>query len=133
MYRKSKRGRTLVGKNGRITSNSKKNVDNFISEIYDRTDLSDSEKITLANDVRAYVDSYHINGKKLTTSGFFAHYETDKINRLLTNAGYSAQELADELGVDVDQVLNTDNWNKGMFMGVWELDFNYTGPILKHI
>ena len=56
MYRKSKRGRTLVGKNGRITSNSKKNVDNFINEIYDRTDLSDSEKITLANDVRAYVD-----------------------------------------------------------------------------
>lgn len=70
MYRKSKRSRTLVGKDGRITKNSKKNVDTLIQQINDRTDLTKAEKSTLINDVRAYVDSYHQNGKKLTVNGF---------------------------------------------------------------
>ena len=133
MYRKSKRGRTLVGKNGVISKNSKKNVDELIQTIQERTDLSSSEKITLINDVYAYVDSYHQSNKKLTVNGFFAHYENDKINRLLTNAGYTAQELADELGISEEDVLNKANWDKDVFMGMWQLDFNYTGPLLKHI
>ena len=33
MYRKSKRSRTLVGKNGVISTNSKKNVNNLIDDI----------------------------------------------------------------------------------------------------
>lgn len=133
MYRKSKRGRTLVGKNGVISSNSKQNVENLIQAIQERTDLSSSEKITLTNDVRAYVDAYHQSHKKLTVNGFFAHYESDKINRMLTNAGYTAQELADELGISEEEVLNKANWEKDVFMGMWQLDFNYTGPLLKHI
>lgn len=133
MYRKSKRGRTLVGKNGVISKNSKKNVDELIRTIQERTDLSSSEKVTLINDVHAYVDAYHQSNKKLTVNGFFAHYESDKINRMLTNAGYTAQELADELGISEEDVLNRANWDKDVFMGMWQLDFNYTGPLLKHI
>lgn len=133
MYRKSKRSRTLVGKNGKITSNSKKNVNNLIDEINARTDLSRAQKTTLINDLKAYVDAYHKSNKKLTVNGFFAHYEDDKINRLLTNAGYTADELADELGVTEDEVLDPNNWSGGIFMGMWELDFNYTGSLLKHI
>ena len=133
MYRKSKRGRTLVGKNGVISKNSKKNVDEFIKQIEARDDLSSAEKITLVSDVRAYVDAYHGQKQKLTTNGFFAHYESDKVNRMLTNAGYTANELAQELGVTEDDILNSKNWDKDIFMGVWQLDFNYTGPILKHI
>lgn len=133
MYRKSKRGRTLVGKNGVISKNSKNNVEKLIKTIQDRDDLSDSEKITLTSDIRAYVDAYHQSHKKLTVNGFFAHYESDKINRMLTNAGYTPEELADELGVNVEDILNKENWNKDIFMGAWQLNFNYTGPILKHI
>ena len=70
MYRKSKRSRTLVGKNGRISQNSKKNVEALIEKINERTDLTKAEKSTLINDVKAYVDSYHQNGKKLTENGF---------------------------------------------------------------
>lgn len=133
MYRKSKRGRTLVGKNGRVTSNSKKNVEELINKIESRVDLSRAEKTTLENDLRAYVDTYHKNHKKLTENGFWAHYDEDKISRMLTNAGYTAQELADELGVSEEDVLNSENWNKDIFMGQWQLNFNYTGPILSHI
>lgn len=133
MYRKSRRSKTLVGKNGRITTNSKKNVQQLIDQIEARTDLSKAEKVALEADVHAYVDSYHLRNKKLTVNGFWSHYENDKITRMLTNAGYTAQNLADEIGVSEEDVLNADNWNGDIFMGVWHFSFNYTGPILTHI
>lgn len=133
MYRKSKRGRTLVGKNGRITSNSKKNVQNLIDEIQGNANYSEDEKITLVNDLNAYVMQAHKSGKKMTTNGFWARYEEDKISRMLVNAGYTPEELADEIGVSVDEILKNENWNKGVFMGTWELSFQYTGEILKNV
>lgn len=133
MYRRSKRGRTLVGKNGVISQNSKKNVENLITKIRQSTDYTESEKLTLINDLKARVAQAHSNGDKLTTNGFFARYEEDKINRMLVNAGYSAKELADEIGVSEEDILDANNWNKGIFMGVWELQFNYTGEILKYV
>ena len=133
MYRKSKRGRTLVGKNGVISQNSKKNVENLITTIRQSTNYTDAEKLTLINDLKAMVKQAHSNGDKLTTNGFFARYEQDKINRMLVNAGYSAKELADEIGVSEEDILNSDNWKGDTFMGVWQLQFNYTGEILKYV
>jgi len=133
MYRKSKRGRTLVGKGGRITSNSKKNVDALIQKIKDNQDYSDAEKVTLINELKYTVEYYHQQNKKLTTSGFFAKFAEDKINRFLANAGYSAEELAAEAGVEVEDVLNEANWSGDYFMGVWKINFNYTGSIITHI
>lgn len=133
MYRKSKRGRTLVGKNGVISSNSKKNVERLVNEIRNRDDISDKEKIGLISDLETEVKTAHINGKKLTVNGFFAKQEEDKINRLLVNAGYTAEELAEEIGVSVEDILDEKNWNKDTFMGVWQLQFNYTGEILKYV
>ena len=133
MYRKSKRSRTLVGKGGRITTNSKKNVAELIAKIEDNKEYTRDEKITLINDLQAYVDQAHLSGKKLTVNGFFARYETDKINRMLVNAGYTADELAQEIGVSEEEILNPDNWNKNVFMGVWQLSFQYTGELLKYV
>ena len=133
MYRKSKRGRTLVGKNGVISKNSKKNVERLVNEIRNRDDISDKEKIGLISDLETEVKTAHINGKKLTVNGFFAKQEEDKINRLLVNAGYTAEELAEEIGVSVEDILDEKNWNKDTFMGVWQLQFNYTGEILKYV
>lgn len=133
MYRKSKRSRTLVGKGGRITKNSKKNVENFINQIKERTDLSERDKITLINDLKAKIDSYHLNNKKLTVSGFSSLYEKDRISKIIVASGYSVEELADEINVSEDELLNPDNWDGSIFLGKWELDFNYTGPILKRI
>lgn len=133
MYRKSKRSRTLVGKGGRITTNSKKNVNNLIEQINLSPDYTEDEKITLINDLQAYVDQAHLAKKKLTVNGFFARYETDKITRMLVNAGYTPEELAKEIGVSEEDILKTENWNKGVFMGQWELSFQYTGELLRHV
>ena len=133
MYRKSKRSRTLVGKGGRITSNSKKNVNNLLEQINNNPELTEAEKITLSNDLMAYVDQAHMAGKKLTVNGFWSRYETDKISRMLVNAGYTPEELAKEIGVNEEDVLNPENWNKDIFMGSWQLSFQYTGELLKYV
>lgn len=133
MYRKSKRSRTLVGKDGRITTNSKKNVQALVDQINSNVNYSEAEKITLVNDLYSYVDQAHLAKKKMTVNGFWARYETDKISRMLTNAGYTAQELADEIGVTEEEVMNAENWNKDIFMGSWQLTFQYTGELLRHV
>lgn len=138
MYRKSKRSRTLVGKNGVISTNSKKNVQNLVDQINANDSLSNEEKLTLVNDLYSYVDQAHLAGKKMTVNGFWARYEENKISRMLTNAGYTAEELANELSTEkkeitVEDVMNAKNWNKGVFMGEWELSFQYTGELLRHV
>ena len=70
MYRKSKRSRTLVGKDGRITTNSKKNVQALVDQINSNVNYSEAEKITLVNDLYSYVDQAHLAKKKMTVNGF---------------------------------------------------------------
>lgn len=132
-YRRSKRGLTLVGKNGRITPNSKKNVEAFKRAIMESNDYTAKEKKTLINKLDARVYNAHKTGKKLTTTGFLGSQEVNKIDRLLANAGYSADELAGEIGVTEDDILNEANWKNDVFMGKWKLSFNYTSSILKAI
>lgn len=129
-YRKSKRGLTLVGKDGRITTNSKKNVEKFKEAIMQTPGYTAAEKETLINDLDARIYNAHKNKRKLTTTGFMGAQESDKIERLLTNAGYTADELAKEIGVSEEDILNSSNWEDGVFMGTWELSFNYTSSIL---
>lgn len=133
-YRPSKRGLTLVGKNGRITPNSKKNVEKFKQMINERKDLSEKDKIDLLADVDAYVFDAHRNGRKLTTNGFLGKkYAKDSITRMLTNAGYSVDEFAKEAGVSEEEVMNEDNWKDSMFMGMFEINFQYTGSIIRYV
>ncbi len=68
---KSRRGLTLVGKDGKITPNSKKNVLKFKESIDNNPFLSRAEKITLKNKLDALIKVRHDSGKKLTTTGFY--------------------------------------------------------------
>lgn len=132
-YRPSKRGLTLVGKGGRITPNSKKNVEKFKEMIRERKDLSRREKKSMIADVDAYVFDAHRDGKKLTTNGVLSRYAEDSITRMLTNAGYSVDEFAKEAGVSEEEVMNENNWKDGMFMGMFEINFQYTGSIIRYV
>lgn len=139
-YRESKRGYTLVGKGGKITSNSKKNVREFEEYIRNNPDYSEAEKTTLINDLRAQIFQKKNAGKKLTTTGFLGKQEKDKIKRMLANAGYTAEELAKEISTEAkpiteDDILDAANWKDSEFgnetLGYWAIEFNYTGSILK--
>lgn len=130
---KSRRGLTLVGKDGRITPNSKKNVEKFIESIKNNISYNEAEKRTLINDLKAKILSYSENGKKLTTTGFMGMQEDSKVSRYLVNLGYTSSELSDLYEIPEDAILNEDNWSGDTFTygGLsYLVQFNYTGDVL---
>lgn len=130
---KSRRGLTLVGKDGRITPNSKKNVEKFIESIKNNISYNEAEKRTLINDLKSKILSYSENGKKLTTTGFMGMQEDSKVSRYLVNLGYTSSELSDLYEIPEDAILNEDNWSGDTFTygGLsYLVQFNYTGDVL---
>ena len=59
-----------------------------------------------------------------------------KIEKAIINTGYSIDELADELGIDVADLLDENNWNGSTFSfggDSWDFEFRYEGDIMvKH-
>ena len=120
---KSRRGKTLVGKGGRIYQ---KNIDELKEQIAN-SDRSQSEKRYLLADLNARVKQRHKDERRLTTSGWAAIYKEDKVSKFLTNAGYNPEEFADELGVDLEDVLDINNWDDGILnIGSRHFKFNWT-------
>lgn len=130
---KSRRGLTLVGKGGKITKNSKKNVEKFIKSIKENPEYTEAEKRTLVNDLYTQVMAYSSEGKKLTTTGFMGLQEEEKIPRMLTNLGYTSYEISELYDIPEEEVLNSDNWSGDVFTygGLsYLVQFNYTGDVL---
>lgn len=127
---KSTRGLTLVGKNGRI---NKKNIQKFKDLIDNNPSYTPAEKRYLKADLDALVAQKHKSGKKLTTTGFLGHLESDKVSKMFTNAGYSAAEVAADYGIPEAELLNPNNWVGNQFkFGTIAFTFNFTyqGDIL---
>ena len=119
----SRRGKVLVGKTGRI---NQKNIDQFKEQIRS-SDRGEAEKRTLIADLDALVHQRHRSKRKLTTSGFLGKMRRDAPSRFLTNAGYSPEEFAEELGVDEAMLLNPKNWENGILtIGNRHFRFNWT-------
>ena len=123
---RSRRSKTLVGKNGRL---HKKNIQELIDRI-DASSRSEADKITLKSDLRDLVNIRHQNKKKLTEAGFISKVtidRDDKVKKFFINAGYSPAEFAEEIGEDEDDVLNLDNWRNGeLIIGDRRFKFNWT-------
>ena len=130
---KSRKGKTLVDKNGRI---NKKNVDKVRQDINSREDLTAAEKRALNINLDALVDQRKQDKKKLTTNGFYGTMTDNDINRLFVNAGYSIEEVSQMYGIDEDELLNEENWNGDQFTyngRSFALQFGYTINIFKEI
>ena len=130
---KSTRGLTLVGKSGKI---NKKNINTIKNIINANNNYSAAEKKYLIADLDAYVAMKHINQEKLTSTGFFGKQESDEIDRMFTNAGYSIDEAASLYGIPADELRNPNNWNGDEFTyngKTYKFTFTYTGDILTEI
>ena len=59
-----------------------------------------------------------------------------KIEKAIINTGYSVEELADELGISVADLLDENNWDGSTFTfggSSWDFEFRYEGDIMvKH-
>lgn len=130
---KSRRGKTLVSKSGKVNN---KNIDAFKKEIIANTSYSESERRALLADLNIIIKQRSKSGKKLTTTGFLGELSSDTITRMLVNAGYSPEEAAADIGVDVADLLDQSNWNNDVFtLGslVYRFEYSYTGNLFTAI
>ena len=124
---KSTRGKTLVGKNGKV---NKKNVDEFIKEINNNPELSAVQKRTMVNELRAEIRDRVHNNKKLTTTGFAGQRADTDVERMFYNVGIDPEEIAAEQNIDILDLIDKRNWAGDVFTinGVkYKFSFTYTG------
>ena len=129
----SKKGKTLVSKNGRTYS---KNIEALKDEINSREDLSESEKRALTVNLDALVDQRKQDKRKLTTNGFYGTMSDSKVGRMLSNAGYSVEEVSKMYNINEEALLDEKNWNGETFSydgRSFLLQFGYTLDIFKEI
>lgn len=129
---KSRRGRVLVNAKGVI---NKKNVDKFKDEIRNSA-ISSAEKRTLLADLDARLRERKRNKKKLTTTGFAGLQQTEKIERLFVNAGYSISEAAAEFGLSEEELLKPENWSGDVYTqggNQYAFAFTYTGALFSKL
>lgn len=129
----SKKGKVLVDKRGRII---KKNLEKVKQDINSREDLNESEKRALTVNLDALVDQRKQDKRKLTTNGFYGTMSDSKVGRMLSNAGYSVEEVSKMYNIDEEALLNEDNWNGETFSydgRSFLLQFGYTLDIFKEI
>ena len=127
---KSTKGMILVNKKGKI---NQKNVDKFLESISNNKEISDDTKKEFIDLLQQKIQARKDANKELTTSGFRSLSISDPISRMFSNAGYSAEEIANEYGFDVDELLDESNWNGDVYKDEWEFVFTYTGSIFKRI
>lgn len=133
--RKSTRGRVLVSPTGRKYT---KNINDYIDKINNDKTLSKLEKRAKIADLQAYVeDRARQNrngiGKRLTTNGFEAFEQDTGLERMFASVGMSAQEIADEYDLDEFELLDPNNWDKGVFKGQYIFRHTYTGTVMEEI
>lgn len=129
----SKKGKVLVDKRGRII---KKNLEKVKQDINSREDLNESEKRALTVNLDALVDQRKQDKRKLTTNGFYGTMSDSKVGRMLSNAGYSVEEVSKMYNIDEEALLNEENWNGETFSykgRSFLLQFGYTLDIFKEI
>lgn len=133
--RKSTRGRVLVSPTGR---KYKKNIEAYIDRINNDPNLSRAEKLSKITDLHIYVEDRAKQnrngiGKRLTTNGFEAWEADTDIDRMFASLGMSAGEVAAEYDLDEGELLDPNNWDKGIFKGKYRFEHTYTGAIFEEI
>ena len=129
----SRKGKVLVDKRGRVI---KKNLEQIKQDINSREDLNQSEKRALNINLDALVDQRKQDKRKLTTNGFYGTMSDSKVGRMLSNAGYSVEEVSQMYNIDEEALLDEDNWNGETFSykgRSFLLQFGYTLDIFKEI
>lgn len=130
---KSTRGKTLVGKGGRI---NEKNIESYKKSIQESTLYTEGEKREMIADLQALTRQRAKSKTKLTVSGFLGRREEEKIPRMFRNAGWAVEEFAEIEGLDVAEVLKDSNWDKDTLTvnGISFLfEFTYTDSFWRRV
>ena len=97
----------LYTKKGKLTKFGKA----YVESIRNDKEMTEIKKEFLLTRLEVYAKEREINGKAVTLASFQSHIAGTQLERMIYNLGTSAEEIAEQTGYDVDEVLNTENWD----------------------
>ena len=119
--KKAKRSDLIVGKSGKVYKDRLKKLKDSLDE-YDQFELD--------------LIIIHQQAKKdarISERTLRSMLADSKIQKAIINTGYTPDELAAEMGIDVMDLLDEDNWDGSTFTfggDSWDFEFRYDGSVM---
>lgn len=120
--KKAKRSDLIVGKSGKIYKDRLKKLRDSLS------DPNDQYELDLLIENQLYKKDARISERTLRSK-----LANSKIEKAIINTGYTPDELAAEMGIDVMDLLDEDNWDGSTFSfggDSWDFEFRYDGSVM---
>ena len=112
----------IINKKGKVYEDKLKRLRNSLS------DPNDQAELDLLIENQLYKKNPRISEKTLRSM-----IADSKIEKAIINTGYTADELASELGIDVADLLDEANWSGSEFTfggKTWNFEFKYDGSVM---
>lgn len=123
--KKAKRSDLIIGRTGKIYEDRLKRLRDSLS------DPNDQYELDLLIENQLYKKDARISERTLRSM-----LADSKIEKAIINTGYTADELASELEIDVADLLDEDNWSGSEFSfggKTWNFEFKYDGSVMTVI
>lgn len=120
--KKAKRSDLIVGKSGKVYKDRLKKLRDSLD------DPNDQYELDLLIENQLYKKDPRISERTLRSK-----LAGSKIEKAIINTGYTPEELAAEMGIDVMDLLDEDNWDGSTFSfggDSWDFEFRYDGSVM---
>ena len=112
----------IINKKGKVYEDKLKRLRNSLS------DPNDQDELDLIIENQLYKKNPRISEKTLRSM-----LSNSKIEKAIINTGYTKEELAAEMGINADDLLDENNWDGDIFkLGdrTWNFEFKYDGSVM---
>ena len=119
--KKAKRSDLIVGKSGKVSKDR-------LKKLRDSLDADDQFELDLIIIHQQAKKDARISERTLRSM-----LADSKIQKAIINTGYTPDELAAEMGIDVADLLDEDNWDGDIFQlgdRTWNFEFKYDGSVM---
>lgn len=121
-YDKRAKSPLIINKKGKVYEDKLKRLRDSLS------DPNDQDELDLLIENQLYKKNPRISEKTLRSM-----LANSKIEKVIINTGYTPDELAAEMGINVMDLLDEDNWDGDIFkLGdrTWTFEFKYDGSVM---
>ena len=111
----------IINKKGKV-------YEDKLKRLRDSLNYMDQYELDLLIENQLYKKNPRISEKTLRSM-----IADNKIEKAIINTGYTADELASELGIDVADLLDEANWSGSEFTfggKTWDFEFKYDGSVM---
>ena len=121
-YDKRAKSPLIINKKGKVYEDKLKRLRDSL------TDPNEQDELDLIIENQLYKKNPRISEKTLRSM-----LAGSKIEKVIINTGYTPEELAAEMGINVADLLDEDNWDGDIFKlndRTWNFEFKYDGSVM---